>query len=259
MLKLSRIGALTGLGLAVGVVVCLWLPAQAQEEVSPEKQPISIWQLIRDSGVIGFAIIGLSVVMVALVIDNALASRRDALLPRDLVVELGRCCGQLDVARGLELCGEDDSFISRVVEAALTRFREGYPRMREAMEDAGQEISTRLEQRIAYLALIATVAPMLGLLGTVSGMIRSFDIVARLHNPGPAELAPGIRQALVTTFQGLVVAIPAMVAHGVIRNRVSRILMQAAQVGEELLGFFKQATPEEVKEPEPESGPLSQP
>jgi len=243
----------------VGVVVCLCLPIQAQEEAAPEGQPISTWQLIRDSGVIGFAIIVLSVVMVALVIDNALATRRDALLPRDLVVELGRCCQRLDVARGLELCREDDSFISRVVAAALSRFREGYLGMREAMEESGQEMSTRLEQRIAYLALIATIAPMLGLLGTVAGMIRSFDIVARLHNPGPAELAPGIRQALVTTFQGLVVAIPAMVAHGVIRNRVSRILMQAAQVGEELLGFFKKATPGEMKAPEPESKPLGQP
>ena len=108
------------------------------------------------------------------------------------------------------------------------------------MQDAAGERTSRLYRKIEWLNLLGNVAPMLGLLGTVWGMIVAFgEIEAKGGKANPEDLAGGIMVALVSTFAGLVVAIPALAGYGIFRSRIEQMAMEASLVAEELLANFK--------------------
>ena len=101
-----------------------------------------------------------------------------------------------------------------------------------------------LEHRLSYLALIGSIAPMIGLMGTVYGMIMSFEKIAQSTvSPKPAELAEGISTALFTTLEGLTVAIPAMIFYSILRNRVARFVLEVGMVSEGLMSRFQTRKP----------------
>jgi biopolymer transport protein ExbB len=109
----------------------------------------------------------------------------------------------------------------------------------EGMQEAGEDENMALEHRLSYLALIGTVAPMLGLMGTVQGMIASFDKIATSPStPKPAELADGISTALFTTLIGLGIAVPAMIFYSILRNRIQRLVLEIGMVSEGLMSRF---------------------
>jgi len=114
--------------------------------------------------------------------------------------------------------------------------------MMEAMEKSSDNETVRLHAKIGYLSLIGNIAPMMGLLGTVQGMITAFQKIAQVVNPEPSQLAEGISMALVTTFLGLVVAIPTMVCFFYFRNRVNRISIEIMETCEELFDRFRPET-----------------
>ena len=110
------------------------------------------------------------------------------------------------------------------------------------MQEIGDDESMALEHRLSYLSLISALAPMIGLAGTVWGMIASFRTIATSPTtPKPSELADGISTALFTTIEGLAVAIPAMIAFAVIKNRISRFMLEVGMVSEGLMGRFVQS------------------
>ncbi len=107
------------------------------------------------------------------------------------------------------------------------------------MQEAGEDENMALEHRLSYLALIGTIAPMLGLLGTVQGMIASFDKIATSSvSPKPSELAEGISTALFTTLLGLGIAIPAMIFYNFLKNRIQRLVLEIGMVSEGLMSRF---------------------
>ena len=109
------------------------------------------------------------------------------------------------------------------------------------MQEVGEEETMKLEHRLSYIAMIGTVAPMVGLLGTVDGMIASFSVIANAQggkSPKPAELAEGISTALFTTLVGLVIAIPAIIAFGMMKNRISRLTLEVGILSEGLMSRF---------------------
>ena len=109
-----------------------------------------------------------------------------------------------------------------MIGPAIAKMDHGYDSMADAMNEAGEEGSLSLHHKISYVALIANIAPMLGLLGTVWGMVQTFLVFASKPGATAADLAPGISQALMTTVMGLVVAIPMMIVFQFFRNRVLR-------------------------------------
>ena len=113
------------------------------------------------------------------------------------------------------------------------------------MQEAGEEQNMRMEHRLSHLALIGTLSPMIGLLGTVDGMISSFKLIANTATgaPDPQALAQGISTALFTTFIGLILAIPALAAYNLLRNRASRQVLEVGIVSE----GFDESLPEENK------------
>ena len=102
----------------------------------------------------------------------------------------------------------------------------------------------KIDHRLSYMALIGTVSPMLGLFGTVDGMIRSFSVIAHaVGTPAPSELAKGVATALWTTLVGLAIAIPAVAAFGIIKNRLDRRVLEVGIISERLMGRFENVGP----------------
>jgi biopolymer transport protein ExbB len=181
----------------------------------------------------------LSFILVALIMMNMLQVRRDVLLPSQFVEEFEQKLNAKDFQAAYEFARSDESFVARVLAAGMGRLSRGYPEAVEGMQEAGEDENMALEHRLSYVALIGSVAPMMGLMGTVQGMIKSFDKIAMSAvSPKPSELADGISTALVTTLIGLLLAIPAMVFHSILKNRIQRLVLEIGMVSEGLMGRF---------------------
>ena len=203
---------------------------------------ISWFETIMQGGVIGFVIIGLSIASLALVIEHFMTIKRDALVPPELLGHLESLFEDEEYEEAMTLCESAPNFLTNVIAAGLPRIGQPYEQIEAAMQEAGEQEAVKLHQKISYLSLIGNVSPMLGLFGTVMGMIVAFNVIAKSAGaPSPADLANGIQIALVTTFLGLLVAIPTVSAYFFFRNKVIRIVMEVGQISEELMERFRPA------------------
>lgn len=207
--------------------------AAAEGSPSPPSPPaLDVWGLLEAGGTIGWIIVASSVWMVALLLQQLLILRRRALMPAGLAQEVHARLGAGQITEALEACQARPSFLAYVLAAGLRETDRGYGAVEKALEDSSQQQAARLFRGLEYFTVIGTVAPMLGLLGTVWGMILAFMEFEQKANPQVSELAPGIYKALVTTLQGLVVAIPALTLYAVFRNRVDELVSQASLLAE---------------------------
>ena len=221
-------------------------PAPAAAEPAAEDDGEEIVQrksfltwLIEASGVFGLVLLIMSFIMVALVMMSLLQVRRSALLPDDFIAAFEQKLNAKDYQGAYEVAKNNDSFVARVLAAGLSKLNRGYDEAIEGMQEVGEDENMTLEHRLSYLALIGSVGPMVGLMGTVYGMIMSFEEIANsATSPKPSELAAGISMALFTTLEGLTVAIPAMVFYGILRNRVARFVLEVGIVSEGLMSRF---------------------
>ncbi|MEX0728291.1 MAG: MotA/TolQ/ExbB proton channel family protein [Planctomycetaceae bacterium] len=196
-------------------------------------------EIISASGTIGVLIVILSLFMVAMIIEHLLTLRNNAQVPRRLTDLLRQSLEEKRFADAKQACIERDCLLGQIVHAGLEELPMGYSAVEKSMEDACQEQSARLLRKIEYLSVIGTIAPMLGLLGTVWGMILAFMEFEQKANPQVAELAPGIYKALVTTLEGLSVAIPALAFYAFFRNRVDELVARAARTAEHLFAEMR--------------------
>ncbi len=189
---------------------------------------------------VGLLIILLSVAAVALVIEHVMTIRGSVLIPPGLAEEVRELLAAGKVGPAGARCGMQPSFLAHVLGAGLAEVDDGWPAVEKAMEDATAEQSARLFRKIEYLSVIGSIAPMLGLLGTVIGMILAFRQVADTQGAArAADLAQGIYLALVTTVEGLIVAIPSLAAFAVFRNRVDQLVAESTYVAEHALAPLK--------------------
>ncbi len=212
----------------------------AEENAGDEDQTILGWMF--DALGIGYSVIflSLSFTLVAIFIMNLMMARRDNVVPEDLVERFEAYLDEKQYQEAFDLAKNDESFLGQVLSAGLGKLSAGYPQSIEAMQEVGEEESMKMEHRLSYLALIGTVAPMLGLFGTVDGMIRSFRVIATSDaTPKPQDLAKGISTALFTTLVGLAIAIPAISAYNILRNRVSRLVLEVGIISEGLMSRFQ--------------------
>jgi biopolymer transport protein ExbB len=186
------------------------------------------------------AFLFLSFVFVALIVMNVMSIRRQSVVPPDLVQNFEMLLNEKRYQEAYELAKNDESFLGKVLSAGLARLQEGYPQAVEAMQEVGEDETMKLEQRLSYIALIGTVSPMVGLLGTVDGMVRAFRVIADSPTqPKPSELAQGISTALITTLVGLVLAIPAIGLFGIFKNRLARLVLEVGIYSERLMSRFQ--------------------
>lgn len=183
----------------------------------------------------------LSFVFVALATMCFMQIRKVLLLPESLVTQFEQHLENKEYQPAYELAKNDDSYLGHVLAAGMGKLQSGYPAAITAMEDAQGEQQMKLEHKISYISLIGALAPMLGLLGTVQGMVTSFKQIS--DNPGvapkPDQLAGGIATALVTTLIGLWIAIPAITFFQVFRNRLEEINSEGSDISTRLMSRFQ--------------------
>jgi biopolymer transport protein ExbB len=186
----------------------------------------------------------LSFLLVALMVMNLLTARRENVCPSTLVEGFEKHLDGKQYQEAYELAKSDDSYLGQVLAAGLSKLSSGYPQAIEAMQEVAEEENMKMDHRLSYMALIGTVSPMLGLFGTVDGMIRSFSVIAHaVGTPPPSELAKGVATALWTTLVGLAIAIPAVAAFGIIKNRLDRRVLEVGIISEGLMARFENVGP----------------
>jgi len=184
--------------------------------------------------------LALSFTLVAFVILNALALRKQALMPDSLVQNFEAALNEKNYQGAYEMAKADESFLGATLAAGMSKLQSGYDVAEEAMNEAGSDEAMKLEHRLSYIALIGSIAPMVGLLGTVDGMIASFRVIEMSGTtPEPAKLAGGISTALITTIVGLWLAIPAIIMFGIYKNKLARLLYDVGAISEGLMSRFQ--------------------
>ncbi|MCH2117047.1 MAG: MotA/TolQ/ExbB proton channel family protein [Pirellulales bacterium] len=216
-------------------------PAEtAPASTSNEKRSYLAWAFKSLGWFYSVVFLLLSFSLVALFVMNLLTARRENIVPTQLIEGFEEHLNNKQYQEAYELAKNDDSFLGQVLSAGLAKLSAGYSPAIEAMQEVGEEETMKLEHKLSYMALIGTISPMIGLLGTVQGMIASFNVIAFATTaPKPKDLAEGIATALFTTLVGLSVAIPAIAANNILRNRIARLVLEVGIVSEGLMSRFQ--------------------
>lgn len=208
---------------------------------APKAQESLLNWLVKSLGA-GYILVflTLSFILVALFIMNILSARKSQVCPPELVEGFQAHLDEKQYQEAYELAKTDESFLGNVLSAGLASVSNSYTHAVTAMQEVGAEENMKLDHRLSYLALIGTISPMIGLFGTVHGMIDSFyEIANGGGTPDPNKLAEGISTALLTTLIGLFIAIPAIAAYNILKNRVQRLVLDVGITSENLMSRFE--------------------
>jgi biopolymer transport protein ExbB len=198
--------------------------AAAEGGEEPKHQVSQIWWIIETSGAIGAVILILSMYFIATVARLFVELRPVVTSPPDVVDECDALLEKRDFKGIFALVKEDDSAFSRIVSAGLAELSSGLADAREAMQHVGEVVTVEMDKKISMLAVLGTLGPMIGLLGTLKGMIASFSVIATTDQAIKAsEVAGGISEALLLTFEGVALSVPAIYFFAVFKNRTSTL------------------------------------
>ena len=217
----------------------------ADTEVAPElpgtaTESYLVWYLKALGPIFAPAFFILSVIFVTLVVLNWMAITRNSIMPQTMIDQFIAKLEEKNFQEAYEVAKANDSPQGKILAAGLAKMGNGYEAAQQAMSDVAEEEITRLEQRLGYVSVISGLAPMLGLLGTVYGMVASFNVIARSASaPQANELAGGISTALITTEVGLFIAIPAVIFFEYLRNKLALLVLEMNVQTENLMSRFK--------------------
>lgn len=235
-------GAIVLVVLMASASICL---AQDPGAAPATPRSTSLFQQFFWTGnALGIALIWLlllmSFVSISFAIKLFIDCRRTVLIPVASVNRFKALLAEKRFRSAIEHAAQDRSYLGRLMSAALGEATFGYNAMARVIEDAGEAETRRLLRPVEYLNVVGNLAPMIGLFGTVYGMIEAFEaLVASGGKPDPATLAAGIGTALITTFWGLVVAMPALAAYALIRNKIDALTSEGITVAADLIKPFK--------------------
>ena len=229
--------------ISMAIVVCLVLalPAVAQPGDAAAASDVKYFDFfVVKGGWITFGLILLSIVTIALTIEHCMSIRRAAIVPPEAMEKTKALIDKKEYLEAIKFSAEEPSMLGYVLHAGLVEASNGFAAMERAMEETLDERSARLFRKTEYLNIIGNVSPMIGLLGTVTGMILLFaEIHAADAFPGARIVADRISIALITTFWGLAVAIPALSIFAIFRNRIDVLTAECALAAETVLDVFK--------------------
>ena len=215
--------------------------AYGQSEGAAPVETVSVLDNIRAAGAVGVILILLSGAGMALTLMHGMQLRRDVLVPPDLLDHVESLFDTEDYEGALDACEQQPSFLSSVLAAGLPKIDRPYEDIEEAMEEAGEMESSELHRKISYISLIAAISPMLGLLGTVMGMVGAFNVIATSKtSPKPKDLASGISEALMTTMMGLIVAIPMTISYFILKTIIDGASVEVSSIASELMAKFEE-------------------
>ena len=237
--------------MAAAVLACLIIfagsaPAQAQEPGADpasardaKGSPSFLKWMSEASGPIGIVILVMSFYLIAVVAWMSLEYRRSVAMPARLLRDLNDLLPQRQYTEAFLKLTESSSFLGKVLAAGVRKLPSGQAPAIRAMEMANDDATMAMEHRTTYLATVGTLGPMIGLVGTVYGMILSFRVIATAGaSPQASQLAAGISTALFATLEGIALSIPAIFFHALFRNRIARLSLEVAMACETYLEQF---------------------
>ncbi len=203
---------------------------------------MSLWQLFLAGGPIMWPILLSSIFAFAIIVEKFWHLHKIKIDTQDFLNNIINRMKRHEVKEALHICDSTKSPVAHFLKAGILKYDRPRPQIIEAIEDASLYEVPKLEKNLPMLATIGHIAPLLGLLGTVTGMVRCFQTVqakSTSFNPiSPGDLAGGIWEALLTTVAGLVVAIPAYVAYNYLVNRINSFVLEMEKASTELVNFL---------------------
>ena len=191
--------------------------------------------IIKSVGIFWLILLPTSIGLIAIVVLLAMDLRMSAAIPAGFVDEFTDTVNKRKFKEAYDMARADPSYLGRVLTAGMSRLQYGIEDAREASLNTLEGIKSDKEQKNNYTAVIATLGPLLGLVGTVFGMIEAFMELSTGSNPNPAKLADGISHALAVTLVGVGIAVPAIMANTYFRNRITQIMLEVGSVSDDLL------------------------
>jgi len=182
--------------------------------------------LIEKSGPVFYALAFCSLIATVVIIERLLTLRRSRILPRQILDVVDAIQPGKDLGLAIEVCRRNPGILSDVMRAGLENAHQKWEVMRDAVIDAGREKTPEIERHLFWLQTVAQASPLLGLLGTVFGMIKMFEAVSLAGLGDPQVLSKGISQAMLTTAEGLSIGIPALVMYNYLNSRSERMIAE---------------------------------
>jgi len=186
---------------------------------------IRVIDLIVRGGIVMYPIILCSIIALAIFLERLWVLRRKRIIPSAFIQSVEDNLRNRKLSEALFLCQNDDSSIAKIFLAGLKNTERGIWMVKEAIEERGGREGIILEKHVGILSTIANLSPLLGLLGTVSGMIKTFKVLSQGAS-NPSLLAGGIAEALITTAAGLVVAIPTLVCYRILKDKAESLIFE---------------------------------
>jgi biopolymer transport protein ExbB len=228
-------------GAALILLIAIVTPCHSQEIAAAElvaPPSKSLWDIIAAGGPLVIPILICSFVLLAVVFERTLALRRRRVAPRvfveRLLLQISE--GALDKNDALDRCAQNSSLIARVFEAAIWKWGKPAVEVEQAVLDEGERVANEMRRYLRVVNGVSTVCPLFGLLGTVLGMMQSFEVISKSAAMGRAELlAGGIGHALISTAAGLTVAIPALILYLWLVGRVDGLVIEIDRLGQNMV------------------------
>ncbi len=208
---------------------CVW---------AAKEKTVAGWPILRaidKGGLMMYPILFCSILMIGIAIERFYTLRRKNIINPDFLEKVRAHWNWKDIHLGLQLCNSYDNSLSRILKAGLLRFGGKVDEVEHAIEGAGQHEASLLTSNLRVLGAVANITPMLGLLGTVFGMIKAFEVISQSGTGNPGLVASGISEALFTTAAGLVVGIPALALYHYFRGRIERFVFEMEEVSLQLV------------------------
>jgi biopolymer transport protein ExbB len=201
---------------------------------------MNLLELFLKGGLVMWPILVCSLVTVAVIMEKYVSLSRARVDPKQLMMKIRSALSRNDVISAVDACAKVKAPVSNILKAGVVHYKHGAVEVKDAIELAGKEEIFFLEKRLSVLANMAGIAPMLGFLGTVTGMIAAFQTIENLGgNVNPSVLAGGIWEAMLTTAFGLLVGIPALYFYNYFVSKVNRFVFEIENSAEEFLNLVK--------------------
>lgn len=209
---------------------------------------MNLFEIFLKGGFIMWLILATSVVGLAVVIDRFLVLRKARINVPAFMVRIRGFIKKKDISGAISYCMEEKSPVANIVRKGLKKYKYGHDRVKEAIENAGSQEISKLEKGLTILATVSGIAPLLGFLGTVTGMIQAFMTIQDLAGAAnPSDLAGGIWEALITTAFGLIVGIPALAFYNYFLSAVKRLVGEMETVANDVVDVIQEGETEEAE------------
>ncbi len=199
-----------------------------------------MYDFVVKGGVLMIPIALCSIIALAIFLERLWSLRRSRVIPRDFLIEIEDLIRREKIPEAITRCRKDNSSMANIILVGIRNFGKRREIVKESIEEIGRREAAILERYINVVGTIAAIAPLLGLLGTVFGMIKAFNVISIQGVGNPSSLAGGISEALITTAAGLVVAIPTFVLYRYLANKADALIVEMEENSIRMVDLLKQ-------------------